>query len=248
VREKVLAVVPARYASTRFEGKVLAELAGRPVLQHVWENTVGASVASRVVIATEDKRVLTAARGFGAEAVLTSEHHRCGTERAAEVAARLDYPVVLIVQGDEPLIAAASLAACVALLLEKDLFDATTLATPLQAGSDAERPHTVKVVTDSLGKALYFSRAAIPFSRHGRPVRRLKHIGVYCYRKRVLLETVQRRPGPLELAEGLEQLRLLEGGGTMGVAVTPHDTVGIDVPEDLALAEEKLRSLGGNDV
>jgi len=245
VSRRVLAVVPARYASTRFRGKVLADLAGKPVVRHVYERTSGCGVADRVVVATDDERVMKAVAAFGGEAMMTSGRHRCGTERAAEVASSSDSPLVLIVQGDEPLIDVRSLRECVERLSEDEALDASTLATPLGSASGAERPHTVKVVIDARGRALYFSRAPIPYSGGDSGVKRLKHIGVYCYRRDYLLSLVKIPPGPLESAEGLEQLRVLENGGKMGVAVTPHDTVGVDVPEDLALAERILASAGG---
>ncbi len=246
MKKRVLGVIPARFASSRFRGKVLAFLAGKPVVQHVYERASRCGAVDKVIVATDDRRVEEAVRGFGGEAIMTSGSHRCGTERAAEVASRFDWPIVLNIQGDEPLIDPESLGFCVESLLHDEALDACTLATPLLDGSGAESPHVVKVVSDTLGRALYFSRSAIPFSHGGVRAAMYKHIGVYCYRRDYLLRLVRLEPGPLEIAEGLEQLRVLEHGGTMGVAVTPHDTVGVDTPEDLAKAERALASDGSS--
>jgi 3-deoxy-manno-octulosonate cytidylyltransferase (CMP-KDO synthetase) len=246
VKKRVLAVIPARFASSRFRGKVLAVLAGKPVVQHVYERASSCGAVGRVVVATDDRRVEKAVLDFGGEAIMTSGSHRCGTERAAEVASRFDWPVILNVQGDEPLIAPESLDACVESLLRDEALDGCTLATPLRDEAMAGSPHVVKVVSDTSGRALYFSRSPIPFAHGGRRAAMYKHIGVYCYRRDYLLGLVRLEPGPLETAEGLEQLRVLEHGGTMGVAVTPHDTVGVDLPEDLAKAERALASAGSS--
>jgi len=240
VKPRVLAVIPARFASSRFEGKVLANLAGKPVVQHVYERTSGCAAVDRTVVATDDSRIADAVAGFGGEVVMTSSDHRNGTERTAEVAARVNEPVILNVQGDEPLIEPDSLRCCVDRLVGDDAIDVSTLATPIDDPEAIERPHTVKVVMDREGRALYFSRSPIPHVREGALPGAYKHIGVYCYRRDYLLSLVGMDPGPLESFECLEQLRVLEHGGTIGVAVTPHDTVGVDLPEDLARAERVL--------
>lgn len=246
VKPRVLAVIPARFASSRFEGKVLANLAGKPLVQHVYERTSGCDAVSRTVVATDDPRVADAVNGFGGEVVMTSPEHRNGTERTAEVAARMDAPVILNVQGDEPLIDPDSLRSCVDRLVGDDTVDMSTLATPLRDPEDAGRPDVVKVVFNSGGRALYFSRSPIPYSRGCGLPGGYKHIGVYCYRRDYLLTFVRMVPGPLEISECLEQLRVLEHGGNIGVAVTPHDTVGVDLPEDLAKAERVLASAGSS--
>lgn len=248
MKTRVLAVIPARFASSRFRGKVLANLAGKPVVQHVYERTSGCGAIDKVIVATDDSRVEDAVVGFGGEVIMTSPSHRCGTERTAEVVSSLDWPVVLNVQGDEPLIDPRSLRSCVDHLLNDDAVDVSTLATPIHDPKKAEWPHVVRVVLDESGRALYFSRAPIPYVKDGAPFRFLKHIGVYCYRREYLLALVALRPGPLEVAEGLEQLRILEHGGKIGVAITPHDTIGVDLPEDLVRAEHLLASAGGSNV
>jgi 3-deoxy-manno-octulosonate cytidylyltransferase (CMP-KDO synthetase) len=244
VKPRVLAVIPARFASSRFEGKVLAKLAGKPIVQHVYERTSGCAAVDRTIVATDDSRVSEAVKGFGGEVMMTSPEHRNGTERIAEVASRVDAPVILNVQGDEPLINPDSLRICVLRLADDETVDVSTLATPIRDPAAFERPHVVKVVMDGSGRALYFSRAPIPHARGAAKQGPFKHIGVYCYRREYLLSLVKIEPGPLEAAECLEQLRVLENGGRIGVAVTPHDTVGVDLPEDLARAERHLASAG----
>ena len=237
-------MIPARFASSRFEGKGLAKLAGKPIVQHVYERTSGCAAVDRTVVATDDSRVSKVVEGFGGEVVMTSPEHRNGTERIAEVASRVDAPVILNVQGDEPLINPDSLRSCVLRLEKDDTVDVSTLATPIRDKAAFERPSVVKVVMDGSGRALYFSRAPIPHERVAAKQGPFKHIGVYCYRREYLLSLVKIEPGPLESAECLEQLRVLENGGRIGVAVTPHDTVGVDLPEDLTRAERHLASAG----
>lgn len=240
-------MIPARFASSRFKGKVLADLAGKPVVQHVYERTSACGAVDRVIVATDDKRVEEAVRSFGGEAVMTSPGHRCGTERAAEIASMFDWPVILNVQGDEPLIDPDSLRRCVERLNGDEGIDVATLAVALGSRPAADSPHVVKAVLDLKGRALYFSRSAIPFERFGGEAATYKHIGVYCYRREYLLAFVLLGPGPLERAEGLEQLRVLEHGGKMGVVITSKDTIGVDVPEDLIRAERALSPAGGYD-
>jgi 3-deoxy-manno-octulosonate cytidylyltransferase (CMP-KDO synthetase) len=246
VKPRVLAVIPARFASSRFEGKVLAKLAGKPLVQHVYERTSGCAAVDRTVVATDDSRVADAVAAFGGEVEMTSPEHRNGTERVAEVASRGDAPVILNVQGDEPLINPDSLLSCVNRLVGDETVEVSTLATPIRDPAMFERPHVVKVVMDGGGRALYFSRSPIPHVRGAAGPGRFKHVGVYCYRREYLLSLVTMEPGPLETSECLEQLRVLENGGRIGVAVTPHDTVGVDVPEDLARAERMLASAGSS--
>jgi len=248
VKEKALAVIPARYASRRFEGKVLANLAGKPLIQHVYERASQCNAVGRVIVATDDSRVEEAVLRFGGEAAMTSSGHKCGTERVAEVASRTDWGLVLNVQGDEPLISPKALASCVERLSKDEGVDVSTLATEISSPDDLNRPHVVKVVQDLAGRALYFSRSPIPYTGRGRGGPWLKHIGVYCFRREYLLSFVNLAQGPLEIAERLEQLRVLEHGGAIGVAVTPHDTVGVDLPEDLARAERVLASTESSNV
>jgi 3-deoxy-manno-octulosonate cytidylyltransferase (CMP-KDO synthetase) len=248
VKKKALAVIPARYASSRFEGKVLAKLAGKPLVQHVYERASKCHAVGRVIVATDDSRVEDAVLRFGGEVSMTSSGHRCGTDRVAEVASSMDWELILNVQGDEPLIAPKALASCVERISADETIDMSTLATTLSSADDLNRPNVVKVVIDLAGKALYFSRSPLPYSGRGPGSPWLKHIGVYCFRRDYLLSFVKLPQGPLEIAEKLEQLRVLEHGGTIGVAVTPFDTVGVDLPEDLARAERVLASAESSNV
>ncbi len=241
----VLAIIPARYASSRFPGKPLAPLSGRPMIQWVHERARAARRVDEVIVATDDARIAEAVGRFGGRAVLTSPEHRSGTDRIAEVVRALDpgraLDVVVNVQGDEPLIDPASIDRAIAPLLEDPRLEMATLATPLADPRDIGDPNKVKVVTDRAGFALYFSRAPIPFRRNGRgasdPPPALKHVGLYAYRPATLLRLAALPPTPLELTESLEQLRALEHGIRIKVVAVERDSPGVDTPDDLARAE-----------
>ena len=240
----VTAIIPARWASTRFPGKPLVLLRGKPLVQHVWERARRAKSVGSVIVATDDMRIAEAAFGFGAEVALTSPKHPTGTDRLAEVAARLSSArIILNVQGDEPDIAPSTIDRLARELLDNPRLGMATAANPIVDLADARNPNVVKVVTDRDGRALYFSRSLIPHDRDGAGgVRYLRHQGIYAYRRRVLLDFVRWKPTPLEQAEKLEQLRALEHGVSIGVVVVRCASVGVDAPEDLARAE---RALGG---
>ena len=240
----VTAIIPARWASTRFPGKPLVLLRGKPLVQHVWERARRAKSVGSVIVATDDMRIAEAAFGFGAEVALTSPKHPTGTDRLAEVAAKLPAArIVLNVQGDEPDIAPSTIDRLARELLDNPRLGMATAANPIVDLADARNPNVVKVVTDRDGRALYFSRSLIPHDRDGAGgVRYLRHQGIYAYRRRVLLDFVRWKPTPLEQAEKLEQLRALEHGVSIGVVVVRCASVGVDAPEDLARAE---RALGG---
>lgn len=233
----VVAVIPARYGATRFPGKVLALLDGKPMIQHVWERVRQAEGVQRVLIATDDARVVAAAEGFGAEAVMTPPELPSGTDRVAYAVRGLVAQVVINVQGDEPLIVPSMVASLAELMTAHGQIPMATLKCPLRDPRDAANPNVVKVVTDANGVALYFSRAPIPYARHpGQGPGWFKHLGIYAYQKAFLEELVTWPPSPLELGEGLEQLRVLERGARIVVLETPHDTVSVDTPEDLQRA------------
>jgi 3-deoxy-manno-octulosonate cytidylyltransferase (CMP-KDO synthetase) len=235
------AIIPARYASTRFPGKPLALLAGRPMIQHVYERVARARGLERVVVATDDARIAEAVRAFGGEVAMTGEC-RTGTDRVCEAARGLDVEVVLNVQGDEPLIEPACLERLLA-CFEDPAVEMATLKRALAQG-EAENPNVVKVVCDRAGDALYFSRSAIPFVR-AEAAPAFAHVGVYAYRKR-FLEIVASLPStPLERAESLEQLRVLEHGHRIRAVQTEYRSIGVDTPEDLARAEQIFASLAG---
>lgn len=238
----VLGVIPARMASTRFPGKPLAPLAGKPMIQWVWERARKAGTLSRIIIATDDARILDAAHSFGAEAELTRPTHPSGTDRAAEVAARHRCSLVVNIQGDEPLIDPRMIDQAVSSLAKHRRFGMATLCRRIENPADITSPQVVKVVRRKDGEALYFSRHPVPFARDpsdGEP-RRFKHIGLYVYRTAVLRELVRLPVSPLEISEKLEQLRALENGIRILCQETRFDSAGVDTPEDLVRAEAFL--------
>ena len=244
---EVVAIIPARWASTRFPGKPLAMLRGKPLVQHVWERACRAKSVDRVIVATDDMRIAQAAFDFGAEIALTSPKHPTGTDRLAEVAAKLPSAgIILNVQGDEPDIAPATIDRLARALAGDRELGMVTAANPVTDPSDIRNPNVVKVVTGRDGRALYFSRSVIPHDRDGRGgVKYLRHQGIYGYRRKVLLDFVKWKPTPLEKAEKLEQLRALENGVAIGVIIVKNASVGVDAPEDLARAERALRGTVG---
>jgi 3-deoxy-manno-octulosonate cytidylyltransferase (CMP-KDO synthetase) len=239
---RVVGLIPARYASKRFPGKALADLLGKPLLQHVVERAAQARSLSEVVVATDDPRIADAVRGFGGKVEMTAASHPSGTDRIAEVAQHLECDLVVNIQGDEPLIIPAEIDAAVAPLLDDATIPMGTLACPLPL-AQATDPNAVKVVVGVNGFALYFSRAPIPHLRDGHaggasPY--LLHIGLYVYRRDVLLKLASLPPTPLEERERLEQLRALEHGIRIRVVTTGHPSIGVDTPEDLERVRRML--------
>jgi len=248
----VLAVIPARYGSTRFPGKPLATLQGKPMIQQVYEQVAEAKRVGEVIVATDDDRIIEVIERAGGTALLTSDTVRSGTERAAEVARARNASVVINVQGDEPLVHPDMVDQLAEFLERHAAVPMASLMTPLRDEKDLANPNVVKVVVDRDGFALYFSRAAIPFERqHGstsaRPHGCYKHIGIYGYQRHFLLQFPSLEPTPLEQAEQLEQLRALEHGYKIKLLETVHDTIGVDTPEDLKKAEELLMGQGAGD-
>lgn len=241
----VLAILPARYGSTRFPGKPLTPIAGKPMIQHVWERTCSAKGVDRVVVATDDERIRTACEAFGAEVEMTRDDHPTGTDRLAEVAARSSHDVIVNVQGDEPLIEGFVIEAAIEALLRDDRASMSTIVH--KAGPEAyDDPNRVKVVLDSAGFALYFSRAAIPFRRKDTGLAPLQHVGLYVYRRDFLLELVKLPRSPAEVTEELEQLRALENGYRIRAAeIDGWTSVPVDVPEDVPVVEAALARLPG---
>jgi 3-deoxy-manno-octulosonate cytidylyltransferase (CMP-KDO synthetase) len=240
---EVTAIIPARWASTRFPGKPLVKLRGKPLVQHVWELAQRAKSVDRVIVATDDMRIAEAAFDFGADVALTSPKHPTGTDRLAEVAKKLkSAPIILNVQGDEPDIAPSTIDRLARALQDDPALGMVTAANPITSSADIRNPNVVKVVTELSGRALYFSRSAIPHDRDARGgIKYLRHQGIYGYRRKVLLDFVKWKPTPLEQAEKLEQLRALEHGVAIGVIVVKRASVGVDVPADLAKAARALR-------
>lgn len=249
---KAVCLIPARYGSTRFPAKILARETGKFLIQHVYEQASQAKCFSQVIVATDDERIVAAVRSFGGEVRMTRPDHPTGTDRIAEVAATLDAPIIVNLQGDEPRVAPALLEQLVALLDRDSDAVCATLAARCHSLDEVLSPNVVKVVCDSRGRALYFSRAAIPFDRAahiaGRPLlpaNYLKHIGLYAYRRDFLLAFPKLPQTPLEKLESLEQLRTLESGYSLAVAEVAFDSRGIDTPEDYAAFVAEMKSAGG---
>ncbi len=241
---KVIVVIPARYGSTRLPGKPLIPLAGKPMIQRVYERAKLATRVNRVMVATDDERIVKAVEGFGGEARMTRSEHRTGTERVAEVAAREDGDVFVNVQGDEPLLDPNAIDAAVSSLLEEPPASISTVATLIKTPGDIMDPNAVKVVLDFDGNAIYFSRAPIPWVRDTASkiqVRHLKHLGLYAFQREALLEYPTLPQGELERIEQLEQLRWLENGWKIRVTEVEHDAISVDVPEDVPRVEKLLQ-------
>lgn len=248
MKQSIITIIPARYASTRFPGKPLADLLGKPMIQYVVEQAQ--TIGSRVVVATDDERIYDCVTSLGTEAVMTSTEHKTGTDRCIEAYERIGRgeEIMLNLQGDEPFIQREQIST----LLEAFADERTEIATlaeafpPSVADSELSNPNVVKLVRGTLGQALYFSRSVIPFQRaHTDQLCQhhtyYKHIGLYAFRTRILGELKQLQPDPLEQAESLEQLRWLSAGYKIGVRTTTLSTIGIDTPEDLEQARAFLR-------
>jgi len=247
----VVAIIPVRYGSTRFPGKPLALIAGKPMIQHVYENTSRTPGLSRVIVATDDRRILETAKSFGAEAMMTSAKHLSGTDRLAEVAREIRAEWIVNVQGDLPCIRPQTILKTLKPLRRDRSIPMGTARTPIFERDEWLNPNVVKVVTDREGFALYFSRAPIPYVRldNGRPARSAngavlgyRHVGIYVYRREFLLKFAAMRQTALEQAEKLEQLRALANGYRIRVADVDEPAVEVDAPEDLPKAEDYLRS------
>ena len=240
-------IIPARYASTRFPGKPLHLLAGKPLVQHVWERTRRCRLPDRVLVATDDDRIAAAARGFGADVVMTSPDHQSGTDRIAEAAATLPPDMdVINVQGDEPLIDPDLVDRIADFLASGDpAAGMVTAVHALHDAADAENPDIVKCVLTTSGRALYFSRSLIPHRRGRHPQQTWwRHMGIYGYRRAFLEQFVQWPPSPLEVTESLEQLRALENGAAIHCLITSHDSPGVDTIQQAQAIESRLAAAG----
>ncbi|PWU00139.1 MAG: 3-deoxy-manno-octulosonate cytidylyltransferase [Terriglobia bacterium] len=241
---KILGVIPARFSSSRFPGKVLASIAGKSMLQHVYERAAMARYLTSTIIATDDERVYATARSFGALVRMTRSDHTSGTDRVAEVASAESAGIVVNIQGDEPLIDPAAIDAAILPMVHDPDIPVCTLKKKIEDPREIADPNVVKVVTDFSGAAIYFSRSPIPFARDGRPATWYKHIGLYVYRREFLLQYPALRVGPLEEAERLEQLRVLENGHRIQVVETEYESWGVDTPEDLARVSRLFEMTG----
>jgi 3-deoxy-manno-octulosonate cytidylyltransferase (CMP-KDO synthetase) len=257
-RDQVVAIIPARYASSRFPGKALVDIAGKPMIQWVYERTCQAAAVGRVLVATDDERICQVVQGFGGTAVMTSPHHPTGTDRLAEVAATLEAEIIVNVQGDEPLIEPSAIAAAIAPCVEDPTLVMSTLRCPIASVDELFDISITKVVVDAQDFALYFSKAPIPYHRDSwgpissmvprlrlaggtPPVVGWRHIGLYVYRRTFLLAFARLPQTPLERLEQLEQLRALEHGYRLKVMPTQYVSIGVDTPEDVAKVKRVLR-------
>lgn len=249
---KILAIIPARYASTRLPGKPLAEIGGKPMIELVYRRVKSCTAISQVLVATDDQRIAEAVQDFGGAAILTSTTCITGTDRCAEALLQLkgNWDLVLNVQGDEPFIRPEQLHQLIDCMLASDA-DAGTLVKKITEEKDLQNPNVVKAVISSKGKALYFSRSAVPFVRQTghlpwtKQADFYRHLGIYAFRAEKLPMLASLPPGTLEQAESLEQLRWLEAGYSIQTAITEYDAAGIDTPEDLERARQLLGSRPG---
>lgn len=242
---KTIGVIPARFASKRFEGKVLAQIKGKPMIQHVWERAAEAKLLDEILIACDDERVYKLAQSFGAQAVLTPPELISGTDRIAEAVADLDVDVIVNIQGDEPLIDPQVIDALADVLLKDELSVMATVVKVITDPADLNNPNVVKAVLDDEGNALYFSRSAIPFNRDKLPfaeTKYYKHLGIYAYTKDFLMIYRDLPKSYLEEVEHLEQLRVLEAGYKIRTVETDYETIGVDTPEDLIRVEKYLEN------
>ena len=237
---KIVGIIPARYESVRFPGKPLVDILGKPMIQHVYERCQQVSLFEEVIVATDDHRIQEAVVGFGGKARMTSKDHKTGTDRLAEAARDLDVEIIVNVQGDEPLIQPEIIQLAVQPLLDDPAVAIGTLKHKIQTPEELFDPNAVKVISDAQDRALYFSRSPIPYIK-GKDMRNdgfedfnfFRHIGLYAYRKDFLLKFIDLPHTPLEIVEGLEQLRALEHGYTIKVIETACEAIGVDTPEDL---------------
>lgn len=240
VPPKILGVIPARFASSRFPGKALARLDSRTMLEHVHERVSMARYLTTVIIATDDERIAAEARRFGARVQMTRSDHVSGTDRCAEVASAFEsHEFVVNIQGDEPLLDPAAIDTAILPLLEEPAIPMGTLKKRIEDPREVTDPNVVKVVTNRFENAIYFSRATIPYDRDGASFTHFKHLGLYVYRRDFLLRYSDMPAGPLEQIEKLEQLRALENGFSIRVVETDYESIGVDTPADL----ERVRAL-----
>lgn len=243
---KTIAIIPSRYGSSRFPGKPLALISGKPMIQWVYENVSKAEFLDAVYVATDDKRIFDCVEAFDGRALMTASTHTCGTDRLAECAEILkleDEDLVLNIQGDEPLIKAEMVQNLYSCFDQEDVYMGT-LKKRIEVKEELTNPNVVKVINDVNDYAIYFSRYCLPYERDGKSVVHYKHIGAYGYKTWFLKKYSKMEKTPLEVAESLEQLRVLENGYKIRVKETKFQTVGVDTPEQIAQVEEELRKTG----
>ena len=240
---KAVAIIPARYHSTRFPGKALAKLLNKPLIQWVWEAVNNSNLFDQVMVATDSVKIKEVVDNFGGIAILTSKEHQSGTDRIAEVAESLDCDIIVNVQGDEPLINQKVLSSLLK-IFEDSSIQIASLMTKIKDLKQLSNPNLVKVVVDNISNALYFSRSVIPYNRDNIHFEDYwQHIGVYAYRRNALMRLVKLPSGKLEQAEKLEQLRALENGIPIKMIKTEYNGIGVDTPEDLLKLESLLKEM-----
>lgn len=230
-RPYIIGVIPARYASTRFPGKPLADIFGKPMIQWVYENSKKSKLLNEIIIATDDKRIFDTVRNFGGKVVHTSKRHKSGTDRICEAVEKIKCDTVVNIQGDEPFINAENIDKAIEPMLNDSKINVSTIAVKIDNHADIRNPNKVKVVFDKNNFALYFSRSVIPYPRNESQY--YKHIGLYVYRKKFLLEFAKMKRTKLEICEELEQLRILENGYKIKVIEVKEDSISVDTPSDL---------------
>ncbi len=260
---EAIGIIPARYGSTRLDGKVLAPIAGKPMIQHVWEQAKKVKILDDLIIAADDERIIDVVKKFGGKAIFTAKEHRSGTDRLTEIANPLEVKVVVNIQADEPMIDPSMVDGVVRTLLDDEELVMATVAKKITAESELTDPNVVKVIVDKNGFAIYFSRAPIPYVRESEPTSSghslmfgvgslfhspkykisdatYKHIGMYAYTKDFLFTFTNMPTSSLEKIEKLEQLRVLENGYKIKILETTHDSIGVDTPEDLERVKKIL--------
>lgn len=242
---KAIGIIPARYEATRFPGKPLYPIFGKPLVRHVYDRACLSKSLADVIVATDDKRIFDAVKEFGGNVVMTSANHETGTDRIAEVAAGLDCDLIVNIQGDEPLMDPALITKAVTVFSSKPDFKFGSAMTSIEMEEDIHNPNVVKVVVGAAGQALYFSRYPIPYRRKANTQPVYQHIGFYVYRREFVIEYAAMKPTPLETTECLEQLRALENGIRIDMIETKYRGIGVDAPEDVARIEWEISRMEG---
>lgn len=244
---KIIGIIPARYGSTRLEGKPIKDILGKPMIQYVYENVQNAKLIDDVIVATDDQRIVDAVDFFGGKAYLTSIDHTTGTDRIAEVAREIEADIIVNIQGDEPLLDPRLIDEAIQPMIDDPDLPTCTLCRPIDNDEDLHSPHVVKAVFDLSGNALYFSRSLIPFPRKADGFQAYEHIGIYVYRKDFLMRYVSLPPTLLEKTESLEQLRILENGYRLKLVVSsfPYTGLSVDTAEDLEKVRKIITDRGG---
>jgi 3-deoxy-manno-octulosonate cytidylyltransferase (CMP-KDO synthetase) len=237
----ITAIIPARYSSSRLPGKPLKDICGKTMVQRVYEQVKKVSLVDKVIVATDDQRIFNEVKRFKGNVIMTSKDHKTGTDRLAEVAAKIDTDIIVNVQGDEPLINPSVIKSAIEPLLTDDSLKMSTLRHLIKDEEEINNPNVVKVITDRNKNAIYFSRSKIPYARNSQKFNYYKHIGLYVYRRKFLLRFAEMESTTLEVQESLEQLRVIENGYKIKVIETEYDSIGVDTEEDL----DKVRNILG---